>query len=175
MLTGGRSAAKLYTEWQKLQNFKKLANTTFYFGNERCVPPDHPESNYGMAMQTQFKDGLPNNCKIHYMQTEAYAELLPNNIDILLLGIGEDGDIASLFPNSPQLQEKKRLCLLIIGPKPPYKRLTVTPPVIKNAKTTYILAQDGSKDEIIEKGKQNQKDITKLPAQMVKAPIFCRN
>jgi len=61
MLTGGSSATQLYTEWQKLPNFKKLTNTTFYFGDERCVPPDHPESNYGMAMQTLFEDGLPNN------------------------------------------------------------------------------------------------------------------
>jgi len=76
---------------------------------------------------------------------KAYETLLPNSIDILLLGIGEDGHIASLFPNSPQLQEQKRLCLPITGPKPPYKRLTVTPPLIKSAKTTYILAQGKEK------------------------------
>jgi len=63
MLTGGRSASQLYTEWQKLQNFKQLNNTTFYFGDERCVPPAHPESNYGMVMQTLFKDGLPPLCQ----------------------------------------------------------------------------------------------------------------
>ena len=145
MLTGGHSAAQLYIEWQKLPNFKKLTNTIFYFSDERCVALDHPESNCGMVMQTLLKDGLPNNCKIHRMEAEkqnleksakAYEMLLPNSIDILLLGIGEDGHIASLFPNSPQLQEQKRLCLPITGPKPPYKRLTVTPSVIKSAKTT---------------------------------------
>ena len=182
MLTGGRSAAQLYTEWQKLHNFKKLTNTTFYFGDERCVPPDHTESNYGMVMRTLFKDGLPNNCKIHRMQAEkqnleksakAYEALLPSSIDILLLGIGEDGHIASLFPNSPQLQEQKRLCLPITGPKPPYKRLTVTPPVIKSAKTTYILAQGSAKNQIIEQAKKNPTDINKLPLQMIKIPIWC--
>jgi len=184
MLTGGRSAAQLYTEWQKHPSFKNLTNTTFYFGDERCVPPDHPESNYSMVMQTLFKDGLPNNCKIHRMQAEqqdlnkaakAYERLLPNSIDILLLGIGEDGHIASLFPNSPQLQEQKRRCLPITGPKPPYKRLTVTPPVIKSAKITYILAEGSAKKQIIEQAKQNSADINRLPAQMTKAPIWCHN
>jgi len=70
MLTGGRSAARLYMEWQKLSNFKKLTNTKFYFGDERCVPPDHKESNYGMVMKTLFKHGVPNNCEIHRMQAE---------------------------------------------------------------------------------------------------------
>jgi len=184
MLTGGRAAAQLYTEWQKLSNFKKLTNTTFYFGDERCVPPDHPESNYGMAMQTLFKDGLPNNCKIYRMQAEkqnleksakAYEMLLPNSIDILLLGVGEDGHIASLFPNSPQLQEQKRLCLSVRGLKPPYKRLTVTLPVIKSAKTTYILAQGRAKKQIVEQAKQNPIDINKLPVQMIKNPIWCQD
>ena len=184
MLTGGRSAAQLYTEWQKLPSFKKLTNTTFYFGDERCVQPNHPDSNYAMVMQTLFKDGLPNNCKIHRMQAEkhdleksakAYEALLPNSIDILLLGIGEDGHIASLFPSSPQLQEQKRFCLSITGPKPPYKRLTVTPPVIKSAKTTYILAQGSTKKQIIEQAKQNPTDINKLPVQMIKKPIWCHN
>ena len=87
MLTGGRSAAQLYTKWEKLTNFKRLTNAVFYFGDERCVPLDHSESNFGMVMQTLFKDGLPNNCKIHRMQAEkqnleksakAYEALLPN-------------------------------------------------------------------------------------------------
>jgi len=184
MLTGGRSAAQLYTEWKKLPNFKKIINTTFYFGDERCVPTDHPESNYGMIMQTLLKDGLPNNCKIHRMQAEkqdvekfakAYEKLLPNSIDIMLLGIGEDGHIASLFPNSPQLHEQKRLCLPIIGPKPPCKRLTVTPPVIKSAQTTYILALGREKQKIVEQVKQQPADINRLPVQMVENPIWCYN
>jgi len=182
MLTGGRSAAQLYTEWQKLHNFKKLTNTTFYFGDERCVPPDHTESNYGMVMRTLFKDGLPNNCKIHRMHAEkqnlaesakAYETLLPNSIDILLLGIGEDGHIASLFPNSLQLQEQKRRCLPITGPKSPYERLTVTPPVIKSARTTYILAQGKEKAKVIERVQQKSTDKNELPVQMVKKPIWC--
>jgi len=184
MLTGGHSAAQLYIEWQKLENFKKLTNTTFYFGDERCVPPDHPESNYGMVMQTLFKEELPNDCKIYRMQAEkkdleksakAYAALLPRSIDILLFGIGEDGHIASLFPNSPQLQEQEQLCLSVTGPKPPYKRITVTPPVIKRARTTYILAPNSTKLKIKENIKDNQLGINELPVKMIKKPIWCHS
>jgi len=97
------------------------------------------------------------------------------HFNILLLGIGEDGHIASLFPNSPQLQEQERLCLPITGPKPPYKRLTVTPSVIKNAKTIYILAEGSTKNKIIEQAKQIPADLNKFPVQMIKKPIWCHN
>ena len=182
MLTGGRSAAKLYMEWQKHPNFNKQTNIIFYFGDERCVPLDHPESNYGMVMQTLFKDGLPNNCKIYRMQAEkqdlektakAYEALFPNSIDILLLSVGEDGHIASLFPNSLQLQEQKRLCVPVNGPKPPYKRLTVTQPVIKSAKITYVLVIGQEKEKIVEQAKEKPININRLPVQIVKNPIWC--
>jgi len=108
-------------------------------------------------------------------RTGCFDRLLPNSIDILLLSIGEDGHIASLFPNSPQLQEQKRLCLPVIGPKPPYKRLTVTPPVIKSAKTTYLLAQGNAKKQIIEQAKKNSIEINKLPVKLIEKPIWCHN
>ena len=80
---------------------------SFYFGDERCVPPDHDESNYGMEMQTLFSHGVPIECSVFRMEADAidieaaaqrYADLLPDSIDVILLGVGEDGHIASLFP-----------------------------------------------------------------------------
>ena len=100
-------------------------------------------------------------------------KLLPDSIDILLLGIGEDGHIASLFPYSPELNEQTRLCLPITGPKPPYRRVTVTPPVIKHSKLTYILAPSRTKSIIIEKVKQSIEDSNRFPAKLVKKPIWC--
>jgi len=184
MLTGGRPASQLYTAWKEQLNFKKLINIIFYFGDERCVSPKHPESNYGMVMQTLFTDGLPNNCKIYRMQADKkdietaakeYEKLLPNSIDIILLGIGVDGHIASLFPHSLQLCEEKRPCLPITCLKPPYKRLTVTPPVIKKAKTTYILAPGREKAKVVEQSKQLPLNINRFPVKMVKSPVWCPN
>ena len=85
----------------------KVLITTVPFGDERCVPPDHDESNYGMAMQTLFSHGVPIECSVFRMEADAidieaaeqrYADLLPDSIDVILLGVGEDGHIASLFP-----------------------------------------------------------------------------
>ena len=59
MLTGGRSAAQLYKVWCDLHVFKQMTGVSFYFGDERCVPPDYAESNYGMAIQTLFHHGVP--------------------------------------------------------------------------------------------------------------------
>jgi 6-phosphogluconolactonase len=103
----------------------------FYFGDERCVSPDHPESNYGMAMRTLFKQGVPKGCSVFRMEADGsdreaaalqYSEMLPDKIDLLLLGVGEDGHIASLFPGSEALQEVARCVMPIIGPKAPNER-----------------------------------------------------
>ena len=184
MLTGGRAAAQLYKEWRQLKKFNEMINVTFYFGDERCVEPDNIESNYGLVMRTLFPSGIGNGCTIQRMHAEnddiedaavQYAALLPDSIDILLLGVGEDGHIASLFPNSWQLHEQIRLCLPIIGPKFPRKRLTITPAVIKNAKSTYILVQGMEKIKIVEQAKLLPVDVNRLPVQMVKKPIWCYN
>jgi len=117
MLTGGRSAAQLYEAWAGLPEFCQLHNVHFYFGDERCVPPDHPESNFGLAMRTLFKHGVPPACKVIRMAAEqadreaaaaAYEAQLPDKLDVLLLSVGEDGHIASLFPHSAALLETRR-------------------------------------------------------------------
>jgi 6-phosphogluconolactonase len=100
------------------------------------VPPEHPENNYGMAMKTLFSSGAPKGCSVERMigesedlvsVAELYAEQLTNSIDILLLGIGDDGHIESLFPHSTLLHEQKLLCAPVTGSKSPHKRLTITP------------------------------------------------
>ncbi|WPE18193.1 6-phosphogluconolactonase [Candidatus Thioglobus autotrophicus] len=182
MLTGGRSAAQLYNIWKKLTNFKNNSNINFYFGDERCVPPDHLESNYAMVMNTLFSDGIPNNCRIVRMKGESknlesaasqYSAELPNSIDILLLGMGDDGHIASLFPRSSLLHEKRHLCLPVVGPKPPYQRLTITPVVINKVKSTYILAFGVEKAKIIQRAQHDTKDIDTLPVRLVLNAIWC--
>lgn len=176
MLTGGRSACRLYEAWVRLPDFNKLSGVSFYFGDERCVPPDHPESNYGMAMRTLFGSGIPVNCFVHRIEAEAedvetasdrYALVLPRNLDVLLLGVGEDGHIASLFPCSRELHEERRRVVPVNAPKPPYRRLTITPPVIRDAGSIYILAAGADKAAVLEKARQAPDDIDALPARLV--------
>ncbi|MEO5346966.1 MAG: 6-phosphogluconolactonase [Magnetococcus sp. YQC-9] len=175
MLTGGRSAANLYAAWRSLPDFSNLQNVHFYFGDERCVPPDDPQSNYGMTMRTLFAHHLPGNCRIARMEAESgdldaactrYAARLPDRIDILLLGVGEDGHIASCFPHTPVLSERLRKVVPVRNaPKPPSNRMTVTPAVICTADTRYILAL--SKQTILEEALSKPEEIVTMPVRMV--------
>ena len=109
MLTGGSTAKKLYAYWNDTK-FLEQRKVDYYFGDERCVPPDHPDSNYCMVQQIIFPERAPKGCRIfrmdgemhdHEKASKKYENLLPESIDILLLSVGSDGYIASLFPNSP--------------------------------------------------------------------------
>jgi 6-phosphogluconolactonase len=175
VLTGGRSAKQLYAAWAALPGFASLRQVSFYFGDERCVPAGDPESNYGMAMQILFQRGLPTGCSVSRMEVEGadredearrYEALLPAAVDVLLLSVGEDGHIASLFPNSAALQEKKRRIISITGPKPPFDRLTITPPVIANAQSVFVLAVGEAKAAVLRSALNMPADFARLPARL---------
>lgn len=176
MLTGGRSAARLYQAWADLPDFDQLLKVHFYFGDERCVTPDQPESNYGLAMRILFQRGVPKDCTVSRMHAErpdreaaaeAYVEQLPSSIDVLLLSVGEDGHIASLFPHSPALLERLRRVVYVHAPKPPPERLTVTPLVIAQAKQVFVLAIGSEKAAVMHQAQTVPNDIFELPARLV--------
>ena len=176
MLTGGRSAERLYTSWACLPAFRQMTSVRFYFGDERCVPPDHPESNYGMAMRALFNQGVPLGSSVFRVEADdqnreaaalRYDEVLRGQIDVLLLGVGEDGHIASLFPGSVALQEVSRRMMSITGPKPPHERFTITPPVITQARSVFVLATGAAKAQILVKALQEAGDFDTIPARLV--------
>ncbi len=113
---------------------------SWYFGDERAVPPDHPESNYGAARETLFAHRPELLERVHRMPADAsdletaaraYGAALPDPLDLVLLGIGEDGHTASLFPGLPSLAERAARVVVVTGPKPPNPRLSITAPVIR--------------------------------------------
>lgn len=176
MLTGGRSATCLYTAWAALPKFKHLRNVNFYFGDERCVPPGHIESNYSLAMRTLFKSGVPQNCTINRMAADqadheaaaaSYAQQLPDRLDVLLLSVGQDGHIASIFPHSPVLKEVDRRVVAITGTKPPYERVTITPSVIRCAQNVIVMALGAEKRAVYEQAQCDPTDIESLPVRLV--------
>jgi 6-phosphogluconolactonase/glucosamine-6-phosphate isomerase/deaminase len=101
-----------------------------------------------------------------------YEQLLPGVFDVLVLGIGEDGHTASLFPGSPALRERTRRVVHVIGDKPPPHRLTVTPPVIESARLTLVLATGQSKQNAVRRALEAPLEIERCPAQIARDAIW---
>jgi 6-phosphogluconolactonase len=146
----------------------------FYFGDERCVSPDHPDSNYRMACEALVRPGGPRLERIHRMSAEqedreaaaaAYDQELPTQLDAMVLGIGEDGHTASLFPGSEALREEKRRVRVIRGAKPPPWRLTVTPPVLRAARALLVLAAGSGKAEAVARA-MKAGAVEEIPARL---------
>jgi 6-phosphogluconolactonase/glucosamine-6-phosphate isomerase/deaminase len=177
MITGGRGAAKLYDIWRQAGVFRCISKSLdLFLTDERCVPNNRQESNFHLVMDTLFAGELPQDVFLHRMYDEAtdaqnkthsYENLLPDSIDILLLSMGEDGHIASLFPNSPLLSENKRKVLPVIGLKAPIQRLTITPPVIQSAKQVYVLAIGDEKRRKYEEALLDPENISTMPVRLV--------
>ncbi|MGH7663291.1 MAG: 6-phosphogluconolactonase [Gemmatimonadaceae bacterium] len=146
-----------------------------YFGDERCVPPGDEQSNYRMVNEALLRQ-VPIPCSsIHRMEGERadrdaaardYERLLPAQLDLLVLGMGEDGHTASLFPHSPALAERERRVVPVTGPGPVIERLTITPPVIDAAETVIVLVAGAGKATIIARALEGPYVPDDLPVQL---------
>ena len=167
-LAGGHTPKRLYeilaSEYRDRIDWKR---THLFWGDERYVSADDPLSNYRMAREALVGPlGLtPEN--VHPMPTSfvepddaarAYEKLLREHFgpegpqfDLVLLGIGPEGHTASLFPNSPSLNEKQRLVLAVRVAAQPPLRLTLTLPVINAAGRVFFLASGADKKPILSK------------------------
>jgi 6-phosphogluconolactonase len=145
-----------------------LRATELWFADERCVGPDDPESNYRLVNEALLGPaGIPDRL-VHRMQGElgpaagaqSYEIELrrrlggdpeePVRLDLVVLGIGPDGHIASLFPGSATLAEERALCLGVQdSPKPPPERITLSLPVLRAARGCLLLALGASKADAL--------------------------
>ena len=149
----------------------------WYFGDERAVPPDHPESNYRAAREMLFANRPETLARVRRMPGDAtdleqaardYGELLPDALDLLLLGLGEDGHTASLFPGSSALAERSARVVVVTGPKPPNPRLSITPPVIEAAREILVLVSGAGKAEALARALEGPLDVAAVPAQLAR-------
>ena len=150
------------------QDPEALRATELWFADERCVPPDDPESNYRLVAETLLRPAGIAAELVHRMQGEigpaggaeqyegelrrrlqdGSGELLP--LDLVVLGIGPDGHVASLFPGSATLAEERALCLGVEdSPKPPPERITLTLPVLRAARGCLLVATGASKADAL--------------------------
>lgn len=149
-----------------------------FFGDERAVPPDDADSNYRMALSSLLSriPILPE--RIHRMQAEdpdrsaaaiRYEHLLPETLDILVLGVGPDGHTASLFPGGEPVREAVRRVLPAEGPASPRHRLTITPPVILSASEIFVLARGAEKATAVQRALEAPLDPAGCPAQLARS------
>ncbi len=161
-LAGGETPRAIYAALPVDLAWDKVWIT---FGDERCVPPDHADSNYKMAREALL-ERVPAahvfRIRGEVFQEQAAAEydqLLANEAartgearyihDLILLGMGEDGHTASLFPGMETLSETVRRVVPAFGPKPPPQRVTMTLPLLNAARKVFFLAKGAGKAEIL--------------------------
>ncbi len=176
MLTGGRTAARLYKAWANISEFSALRQVSFYFGDERCVSPDDVESNYNLTMRTLFISGVPSGCRVVRMDAEglnpeisaqSYESSLPKYVDILVLTAGEDGHIASIFPGDDSVFDQLTAKIVYVKrPDLQMQRITITPHTIAEAKEIFLLATGSEKNQPLKKALYSPLNIRLLPIQL---------
>jgi 6-phosphogluconolactonase len=173
-LAGGRTPRAIYEHLAGRYVNIPWTLVDIYFGDERRVPPDDPASNYRMAYDSLLSRVPVEPESVHRMPGELedataaareYESVLPAALDILLLGLGSDGHTASLFPGAHQLRERERRVVASTSPVPPAGRLTITPPVIGDARHVAVIAEGRSKSAVVARALEGSVDPYALPVQ----------
>ena len=173
-LTGGRTAKKVYQSWREISNFSSLKNINFFLGDERCVDVNHKDSNYKMVLDSLFKRGIPKECYFSQLYDgdiesnqiiKKMSSQYPNSPDLLLLSLGEDGHIASLFPGTKEINKKTNIDLIL--KKKGHNRLTITPKVIEVSKNKIVFVQGMKKIDKFNEILSSNKNILAYPAHLL--------
>ena len=164
--------------WSKMQ---------FFFGDERHVPPDNPDSNFRMANEAMFGKAPVDPKQVHRIKAEKpnagqaaeeyeqelrtsfklQADQLPR-FDLVLLGMGPEGHTASLFPGTKALNEERRLVVSNWVGKLYTDRITLTPPVLNNAARIVFMVHGKEKAPALKAVLEGPYEPDQLPAQMIK-------
>jgi len=159
-------------------------NVDVFWGDERCVPPDDADSNYRMARETlldhvplpasnvyRIKGELePTEAALNYAQTlRTYFHNQLPRLDLILMGMGDDGHTASLFPGTEALNERQRWVIPnhVISAKQTW-RITFTVPVINNAANVMFLVAGSGKAARLKQVIQGAYTPNELPSQLIK-------
>ena len=188
-LAGGRTPRRLYElladEGRPWRTRIEWTRVHAFWGDERHVPPDHPESNFGMAHRALLAHvPIPAN-QVHRMRGELpdaaaaareYESLLPETFDVMLLGLGKDAHIASVFPGSPLLDEAGRHGPLggsrVAAVRAEHLnawRITLTPPALLAARAILLLVSGDDKAAATRAALDAPIDVARWPAQLLRA------
>lgn len=182
VLSGGSTPRPVYERLAaELPDRGPWSRIDVFFGDERCVPPADPASNYGMAKEALLDRVPVAASQVHRMEGEradhdkaarAYEAVLPDRLDLLVLGLGNDGHTASLFPGAVSLAETHRRVLAVTAPKAPFGRLTITPPVILQARLTVMLVVGADKAEALARAVDGPYAPDSTPGQLARTGLW---
>lgn len=175
-LSGGTTPGPIYAAlagcpgvpWERIRIF---------FADERAVPADDPASNYRLVRETLLERLPVPAAAVFRMEADradleeaaiSYERLLPARLDVLVLGIGEDGHTASLFPGSPNLAEGSRRVTTARSPSPPTARLTITPPVLRSAGRILLIARSTAKAGAVQEALIGEAEPSSCPARLAR-------
>jgi len=173
---GGRSPGRIFDwlvprvlEWERVD---------VLFADERAVPPDDPESNFRLVRDrivSPLGARAPRVVRMHAdtddleAAARAYESEVVAPLDFVLLGVGEDGHIASLFPHSALLDEReRRVAAVNDSPKLPPRRLTLTPRALAEARHVAVIATGEEKGEAVARALAPTGDVHDCPARLVR-------
>ena len=177
VLTGGTIAAAAYeridgsgADWTDVE---------LWFGDERFVPEGHPDRNDQQARDA-FLDRVGaahvhsvagNDCSLSAAEAaDEYSATLPDDpFDLVLLGVGPDGHVASLFPHHPLLHETDRACAeLFDSPKPPPVRISMTFPTLNHTNAAWFLVSGEEKADAVARASADDGSVDETPARGVR-------
>lgn len=179
-LSGGRTPAETYRRLAALPilDAAKWSRVEIYFADERAVPPDHADSNYRLVREALIEPARLAPRNVYRISGEdpdldrvaaAYEAKLPARLDLVVLGIGEDGHTASIFPRSPAAGEAiRRVVAVSDSPKPPPRRVTLTLRGLRDARDALVLASGEAKAEAVWRALRAETDPLEVPARLVR-------
>jgi 6-phosphogluconolactonase len=147
-----------------------------FFSDERCVPPDDDRSNFAMTSRLLLERVDPH--AVHRMRGEidpreaaaSYHDVIAPaaeaGIDLVLLGMGGDCHIAALFPGSPALAERERLCVVVDRPEG-RRGLTLTPPALLSAQRVLLLVSGEAKADAVRRAVRRGEAPDACPARLL--------
>ncbi len=162
-LAGGSTPRALYEQLasEALRTRIPWERVQLFFGDERAVPPDHADSNYAMASRALLSkvDAQTHRMEAEHGHAREYEELLRRHVtartgsmpalDLVLLGIGEDGHTASLFPNTTALLERTHAVVMNDVPQLATQRMTLTYPALNAARRVWLLVTGERKRDLV--------------------------
>jgi len=186
VLSGGSTPTLFFQELVKISDqFNHWDKILFFWGDERCVPPDHSDSNYGVARKILLEKVPVPEHHIYRIQGEndplqeanRYALKIREALQVqkncypefdwIFLGLGEDGHTASLFPGSDLLKVSDQICGVAQHPGSGQLRITLTLPVLNQARRITFLVSGQSKSKVVSEIIRGTEGTEKYPAALV--------